>query len=142
MTTKQIKNKKWATGFLPMAMALAIGMATLFTACDKDESMPTPASLNGTTWSGVVIMKTVVEEYERLMTLTFSATTCTYTIVELDGSNPATIDCTYEYDKPLITTYLSGAEQTTVIASGAVDGNKMTLRNSGASGGNYVLTRK
>jgi hypothetical protein len=123
-----------------MLAAIAATMAVAFTACDKDESAPTPASLSGTTWQGPGIMKVteggnIVEEIEKLCTLTFSSTTVVYTIADPDGSKPSDMNGTYEYTKPLLTITILG---TTL--SGAVDGNKMTVRTS--DGSTFALIKK
>jgi hypothetical protein len=121
-------------------------LAVTLNSCDKDEVMPTPESLNGTTWeaeptSQIVNGKTVTGR----LSLAFSSKTVVFNLnMKIDGvtaSSPATYD--YSYSKPLVSISATASTDPASEASklnGAVDGNGMTLGQAG--GETYVLIRK
>ena len=119
-------------------------LAVTLNSCDKDESMPTPESLNGTAWEVETPYKATATapEQQVLMTLEFtSATAVKFSITSV--SNPAeklTMSGTYEYTKPLLTMTIVVASQVTTDISGAVDGRKMTIKLE--DGQTFALTRK
>lgn len=131
-----------------MLFLCAATLAVTLNSCDKDESMPTPELLNGTTWEAESSYKATATAPEKqvLMTLEFtSATAVKYSITNV--SNPAealVFNGTYEYAKPLLTMTLvvasSGEQQVTTDISGAADGRKMTIKLE--DGQTFVLTRK
>jgi hypothetical protein len=127
-----------------MLLLCAAMLAVTLNSCDKDESMPTPESLNGTAWEVETPYKATATAPEQQVLMTFeftSATAVKFSITSV--SNPAeklTMSGTYEYTKPLLTMTIVVASQVTTDISGAVDGRKMTIKLE--DGQTFALTRK
>jgi hypothetical protein len=104
-----------------MTLLCATILAVTLNSCDKDEVMPTPESLNGTTWEGTVTDKGTTG----VLTLTFSQSACSFKLAAAGSSDALGVTYNYEYVKPLLTLISTqGGDD----LSGAVDGSKMTLR--------------
>jgi hypothetical protein len=131
---KKIKSLRTTMSKIALFLCASV-MALSVDSCDGDEIMPTPVSLKNTAWEEVKDISGVTTS----RTITFSDTTAVMTLKANGVSIGDAFTYVYEYEKPLLTltaTFAGG-----INLSGAVDGSKMTIRNTHAEE-TYVLTKK